>query len=54
MIDTSFSGSVIGESAMNSISDVGSPLEFVFRVSVTLSFFRHTPKNVFYFGVLFR
>ncbi|XP_042623135.1 integrin alpha-3-like [Cyprinus carpio] len=32
VIDTTFSGSVIGESAMNSISDVGSPLEFVFRV----------------------
>ncbi|KAK2876852.1 hypothetical protein Q8A67_020948 [Cirrhinus molitorella] len=32
VIDTSFSGSVIGESAMNSTSDVGSPLEFVFRV----------------------
>uniref|UniRef100_A0A9J7ZM73 Integrin, alpha 3b n=2 Tax=Cyprinus carpio TaxID=7962 RepID=A0A9J7ZM73_CYPCA len=36
VIDTTFSGSVIGESAMNSISDVGSPLEFVFRVSVAL------------------
>ncbi|XP_067225800.1 integrin alpha-3b isoform X1 [Chanodichthys erythropterus] len=34
VIDTSFSGSVIGESAMNSTSDVGSPLEFVFRVQV--------------------
>ncbi|CAM4707082.1 unnamed protein product [Leuciscus chuanchicus] len=34
VIDTSFSGSVIGESAMNSTSDVGSPLEFVFRVKV--------------------
>ncbi|XP_077062271.1 integrin alpha-3b [Siphateles boraxobius] len=34
VIDTSFSGSVIGESAMNSTSDVGSPLEFVFRVNV--------------------
>uniref|UniRef100_A0A671RHJ3 Integrin alpha-3-like n=1 Tax=Sinocyclocheilus anshuiensis TaxID=1608454 RepID=A0A671RHJ3_9TELE len=34
VIDTLFSGSVIGESAMNSTSDVGSPLEFVFRVHV--------------------
>ncbi|XP_050980001.1 integrin alpha-3b isoform X2 [Labeo rohita] len=34
VIDTSFSGSVIGESAMNSTSDVGSPLEFVFHVHV--------------------
>ncbi|KAF4106880.1 hypothetical protein G5714_012870 [Onychostoma macrolepis] len=34
VIDTSFTGSVIGESAMNSTSDVGSPLEFVFRVHV--------------------
>ncbi|XP_043109036.1 integrin alpha-3b isoform X2 [Puntigrus tetrazona] len=34
VIDTSFSGSVIGESAMNSTSDVGSLLEFVFRVHV--------------------
>uniref|UniRef100_A0A672R5F3 Integrin alpha-3-like n=1 Tax=Sinocyclocheilus grahami TaxID=75366 RepID=A0A672R5F3_SINGR len=34
MIDTTFSGSVTGESAMSSTSDVGSPLEFVFRVSV--------------------
>uniref|UniRef100_A0A9J7XJV2 Integrin, alpha 3b n=1 Tax=Cyprinus carpio carpio TaxID=630221 RepID=A0A9J7XJV2_CYPCA len=34
VIDTSFSGSVIGESAMNSTSDVGSPLEFVFLVRV--------------------
>uniref|UniRef100_A0A671KRY7 Integrin alpha-3-like n=1 Tax=Sinocyclocheilus anshuiensis TaxID=1608454 RepID=A0A671KRY7_9TELE len=34
VIDTTFSGSVIGESAMSSTSDVGSPLEFVFRVSV--------------------
>ncbi|XP_016096192.1 integrin alpha-3-like [Sinocyclocheilus grahami] len=32
MIDTTFSGSVTGESAMSSTSDVGSPLEFVFRV----------------------
>ncbi len=44
MVDTSFSGSVIGESAMNSSSDVGSPLEFVFHVSVALAFFRHSPK----------
>lgn len=34
IIDTSFSGNVIGESAMSSTSDVGSPLEFVFRVQV--------------------
>ncbi|TRY89928.1 hypothetical protein DNTS_000392 [Danionella cerebrum] len=34
VMDTSFSGSVIGESAMNSTRDVGSPLEFVFRVQV--------------------
>ncbi|XP_052426948.1 integrin alpha-3b [Carassius gibelio] len=33
-LDTSFSGSVTGESAMNSTSDVGSPLELVFRVQV--------------------
>ncbi len=44
VLDTSFSGSVIGESAMNSSSDVGSPLEFVFHVSVALAFFRHSPK----------
>lgn len=50
MIDTSFSGSVIGESAMNSTSDVGSPLEFVFHVSVASSFFRQTPKRVFLMG----
>ncbi|XP_059386447.1 integrin alpha-3-like [Carassius carassius] len=31
-IDATFSGSVIGESAMNSTGDVGSPLEFVFHV----------------------
>ncbi|XP_052466887.1 integrin alpha-3-like isoform X2 [Carassius gibelio] len=32
VIDATFSGSVIGESAMNSTGDVGSPLEFVFHV----------------------
>ncbi|KAJ8365029.1 hypothetical protein SKAU_G00138600 [Synaphobranchus kaupii] len=31
---TQFSGTVIGESAMNSTSDVGSPVEYTFRVAV--------------------
>ncbi|XP_056627893.1 integrin alpha-3b isoform X2 [Triplophysa dalaica] len=34
MVDTSFSGNVVGESAMRSIGDVGSPVEFVFHVRV--------------------
>ncbi|XP_051958979.1 integrin alpha-3-like [Xyrauchen texanus] len=34
VVDTSFSGTVIGESAMNSTSDVGSPVDFVFSVKV--------------------
>ncbi|XP_076856786.1 integrin alpha-3b isoform X2 [Brachyhypopomus gauderio] len=33
-VTTSFSGNVVGESAMNTTSDVGSPVEFVFQVSV--------------------
>nr|XP_055032649.1 integrin alpha-3b isoform X1 [Misgurnus anguillicaudatus] len=34
VVDTSFSGTVIGESAMTNTNDVGSPVEFVFRVRV--------------------
>ncbi|XP_051968870.1 integrin alpha-3b [Xyrauchen texanus] len=34
VVDTSFSGTVIGESAMNSTSDVGSSVDFVFHVRV--------------------
>lgn len=37
MVDTSFSGNVVGESAMRSIGDVGSPVEFVFHVSLRYS-----------------
>ncbi|XP_072524174.1 integrin alpha-3b isoform X1 [Salminus brasiliensis] len=35
MVNTFFSGKVVGESAMNNTSDVGSLVEFVFKVSVT-------------------
>ncbi|KAL7869844.1 hypothetical protein AOLI_G00138320 [Acnodon oligacanthus] len=34
VLNTFFSGKVVGESAMNTTSDVGSPVEFVFKVSV--------------------
>ncbi|XP_030629730.1 integrin alpha-3b [Chanos chanos] len=34
VVDTFFSGTVMGESAMNSTSDVGSPVEYVFQIEV--------------------